>query len=542
MAFNSTFSVIDPRVDFLSYGPTLKLIDEKNKKETLLIPDDLVYGAAGVTFKGINFINDVIKLKSEGVDFTKKRDNSIIKSAGAGHASMTTSIGFWTILQGDCSKMVDSIFTGATYISALMPSSRRIPITEESIIVPKGIVNKGGRALNLYLETSKKNINFYEQITNKENHLLSEQDASKIVQYGHSGGGFLFMPLETLVYFSKLAEAHPEDMPLEGREIITQLEKLVHEKGMGVAYESRKNAPRASNPNPNIFHHRKNLAQEVFEDNFDSYSFNPILLSASDNFSEERDKRIVAYLEHRKKAFTNPADNWKKSLEELEEIVSDFNLSIKAETFVNSPWRIWGEVKRHRTLDQNVESIYNALQRTFLSYNEILSSSKNKEEYIKNLRRFISVPEAVAKSASLLDAWQKRFFDSINAYDNLLNWGIKESDAITIIPRGAKLGIIKHFDLSNLTTLYMSLRTCKGTVEPEMEATTEKERALILRSSKISEKVKKLISPKCHYGGFCPESDYKKCCGAVRQVTPNYNEEMHKAIWNKREEEIRSKI
>jgi len=53
--------VISPEVNFLSYGPVVKLKDNEGK-ETVLTPDDLVYAASGVTFKGMKFINEVIDI------------------------------------------------------------------------------------------------------------------------------------------------------------------------------------------------------------------------------------------------------------------------------------------------------------------------------------------------------------------------------------------------------------------------------------------------------------------------------------------------
>ncbi|MFA5724626.1 MAG: hypothetical protein WC979_10315 [Candidatus Pacearchaeota archaeon] len=517
--------VIEPQVDFLSYGPTVKLIDEE-KNETIISPDDLVYGAAGVTFKGMNFINDVIDLKKEGIDFQEKRDKAIIKSVGAGHASMSTSMGFWTILQGGCSKLVDSIFTGATYVSALMPSGRRVPISEEEIVVPQGIADKGGKLLDLFLDVSKKNIQAYEAL---QNNGVPKQEASKIVQYSHSGGGFLFMPIETLVYFSKLAESNPDDMPLEGREIIAQLEKIVHQNGMGVVYESRKNAPRASNVNPNIFHHRTTWAQEVFEGG--NFYLEPAIISESDALPELRDARIGKYLSNRKKLFEDVGNNWKDSLRELEDIVADYNDSVNVQTMVNTPWRVWGEVKRHRTLSQNAGSIYLAMQK-------IMGGNF----YPIEMKKFMSIPESVSDNWANDSLWGVRFYDSIETYQILIEGGIKESDAIGIVPRGIKFPVIKNFDLYNLTTGYASLRQCVGTVEPEMRAITGKEMEMIKESEIIGDDVKRLIAPKCHYGGFCPESDYKKCCGLVKAVVPNYNEEMHKNIWAQREGEIRAEI
>jgi hypothetical protein len=517
--------VISPEVNFLSYGPVVKLKD-KEGKETVLTPDDLVYGAAGVTFKGMKFIDEVIELKKEGVDFKAKRDNSLISSVGAGHASLSTSEGFWSVLQGDCSKLVDSIFTGATYISALMPSGRRVPICEEEIVVPKSIADAGGESLDLYLRISRENIKAYEFLRANG---VPKQEASKIVQYGHSGGGFLFIPLETLVYFSKLAESTPEDMPLEGREIIAQLEKLVHQNGMGVVYESRKKAPRASNVNPNIFHHRVTFAEELASEKITGIK-KPIINHAHDFMPEERAERIAEYLKHREELLKNPGENWEESLRELEDIVADYNESLSVQTLVNTPWRVWGEVKRHRTLSQNAGSIYRALEGAFSNIGESLTEE------------FISVPPSVSADKENFELWNERAVNSLLAYHTLINAGIPESDAVSLIPRGIKLPVIKNFDLYNLTTGYASLRTCKGTVEPEMRAITNGEMSLVKGSEEIGEDVKGLLAPKCYYTKFCPEGDYRRCCGLVRQVAPEYNETIHNAIWAKRETEIKAKL
>jgi hypothetical protein len=337
------------------------------------------------------------------------------------------------------------------------------------------------------------------------------------------------MPLETLVYFSKLAESNPEDMPLEGREIIAQLEKLVHQNGMGVVYESRKNAPRASNVNPNIFHHRVTFAEELANEVDIEEIQGPIITYEHDSGSEERAGRIKEYLKNRIRLFETPGENWEKSLRELENIVADYHDSVSVQTLVNTPWRVWGEVKRHRTLKQNSQSIYRVLDN--------ISSTLG----LLHPSEFISVPLS-ASDGSNFKLWEERAVESILAYETLINAGIPESDAVALIPRGIKFPVIKDFDLYNLTTGYSSLRTCRGTVEPEMRAITEEEMNLVRQSEEIEDDVKSLLAPKCHYSGFCPESDYKICCGLVKQVVPVYNEEMHKGIWAKREAEIRAKL
>jgi thymidylate synthase ThyX len=533
--------VISPKVNVVSYGPELKLRRKRKlsanpfnwfkQDEVTITPDEFVYGASGITYKGMGSIDELRRMKLEDEEFSTKLQKSIIKSAGAGHASLATTPGFWMIMEGNSSKLVDSIFTGAVFSSSLMPSGRRVPISKEEILVPKGIHESGKDAEEIYLKVLNETIQAYEDLQTKG---VPKQEASKIVPYGHSGGGFAFMPLETLVYFSRLAERNPLAMPEEGKEIIDQLENFIHKHGMGITYESRKEAPRTSCVNPNIFTFEKTFAEEQFEKDSERIYAGPKLISLRDIPSEERTKRIEQYFKNKKEMLKFVGDEWKESLSELEGIVTDFNDSVRVALIDSISWRVWGEVKRHRTLSQTPQSVYNAVRDLI-----------KKENYI--LDKACSIPESVKNNAENLEIWRKTFSDSIHAYKDLVKGGIKESDAVALIPRGLRLAVVKDLDLYSMTTGFMSLRLC-NTCEPEMRRTTERERDLICSlsidgvSSPEESPVKRLIVPKCQYGGFCPESDYKTCCGKVKQVVPNYNEEMHKAIWRIRTNNIIERI
>jgi thymidylate synthase ThyX len=512
--------VINPKVTVVSYGPELKL-----KNGVTITPDEFVYGASGITYKGMGSVDELMKLKLEDVDFSDKMLKSIIKSAGAGHASLATTPGFWAILEGNSSKLVDSIFTGATFSSSLMPSGRRVPICQEEIVVPKGIHEAGKDAENIYLKVLSDTIQAYEFLQTKG---VSKQEASKIVPYGHSGGGFVFMPLETLIHFSKLAEKNPLAMPEEGKEIISQLETFLHKHGMGATYEARKEAPRTGCVNPNIFQFEKNFTEEEFEKSQNEICLGPKLLALKDLPSKERTRRIEEYFKHKEEMLKDTEHLWRKSLGELEGIINDFNDTTRVQLIESVSWRVWGEIKRHRTLSHTPESIYHAVDKASAGISNPFQ-----------LQTLISTPESVLNDKENLGMWTKSFTNAIHAYDQLVKNGIKKSDAIALIPRGIKLAVIKDFDLYNMTTGYISLRLC-NTCEPEMRKTTELERGLI--RSLLENDVRSLISPKCHYGGFCPEASYKTCCGKINQVAPEYNEEKHKAVWEYRENQIKDRI
>jgi len=522
--------VINPKVNIVSYGPELKL-----SEDITITPDEFVYGASGITYKGMGSVDELMKMKTEEVDFSDKMTKSIIKSAGAGHASLATTPGVWAILEGNSSKLVDSIFTGATFSSSLMPSGRRVPICQEEIVVPKGIHEAGQDAENIYLKTLSDTINAYEVLQTRG---VPKQEASKIVPYGHSGGGFVFMPLETLIHFSKLAEKDPLAMPEEGKEIISQLETFLHQHGMGTTYEARKEAPRTGCVNPNIFQFETNFAEEQFENSAKEIYLGPKLLSLKDLHSKERTRRIQEYFKHKEEMLQDTEHLWRKSLGELEGIVEDFNNSVGVELIESISWRVWGEVKRHRTLSHTPESIYHAVDRASMIVQEI-----NKNPLIESnhdlLQVATSIPESVQNDKENLTLWKDIFSNSIKAYSQLVKNGIKKSDAIALIPRGLKLAVIKDFDLYNMTTGYISLRLC-NTCEPEMRKTTELESKLI--RSLLENDVISLISPKCHYGGFCPEASYKTCCGKINQVVPEYNEEKHNAVWEYRKNQIMERI
>ena len=129
-----------------------------------------------------------------------------------------------------------------------------------------------------------------------------------------------------------------------------------------------------------------------------------------------------------------------------------------------------------------------------------------------------------------------RFIDSIGTYETLVHAGINKSDAIHIVPRGLKMGIIKTWDLYNATTGYASLRLC-STAEPEMKQITEAETALIRK--KTPKIIGELIAPKCSYTGFCPDRNF---CGNILKIRPGYINQTHIEIQQLRAKEIRSKL
>jgi thymidylate synthase ThyX len=519
---------IKPKVSVIGYGPK---IDLGNKGEAT--PDEIIRFAALTTYKDISILDEIAELKKEGEYDQKIITKSLIGSAGAGHASMSTTPGIWFMLEGDCSKAVDSIFTGTKYGSFLMPSSRRIPVNKEQIVVPDGILKQDIGAVDQYMKASKGNIETYEFL--KENKIISKQEASKIVQYGHRGGGVMFMPLETIINFAKDFEDN-DSIPQEGKEVISQLEEFIHNNGMGITYEAKKSAPRIGSIIPTIFHYKKNIAQEL---KFDPKNqFDPFLMNLTYIQSDQFEKQAFAYLKKHKEILSsvkNIKQGSKELLNQLEPIVTGYNDCISATIGSRIPWRIWGEVKRHRTLDQTPESIYWATKRA-VEVNKKYLENPN-VDLVSTFSPIFSIPNELKKDRENLKKWVNTFSNSLTAYENLLNMGVKKSDAILVIPRGLKLNIVKRFNLFNLTAGYMSLRLC-GTCEPEMKDLTEKEHKLILNNEILPDQIKKLIMPKCGYVGFCPDRN----CGKINKFVKFYDQDIHKKIKKHREAIIKSKL
>lgn len=520
-------AIVNPKVNVVDFGPYVTL-----QNGQVITPDEFVYGGAKITFQDVGALKELIDLKTSEKDLSEKIKTALINVGAAGHASMSTTPGFWAFIEGDSSKMVDTIFTTAKFGSSLMPSGRRVPITQEAVVVPREVLMQGSKAIDTYVKASERNIEIYDALQVLG---VPKQEASKIVQYGHRGGGFMFMPLETLIHFSNVARRDPLSMPLEGHEIISQLEKFCEQHGMGITNEARKDAPRTGCPHPNLLHNNKNLAEEYLQSTSNE---GPVILSREILQSSERDRRIKEYLQQRAEVFTNPdliKGNWKNLLDTLEGIVEDFNDSVTIKTVDSVPWRVWGEIKRHRTMPQTSQSIYRAVKEQMKTFTEPLSVDKV-EEYSLSF----SMPPSVTKNKDSTKLWLEAISNSYRAYESLLSQGVRESGAISVIPRGAKVSVIKTFDLYNLLTGYLPLRTC-STAEPEMRRHSLKEMELI--SEVVSDDLASLLGPKCHAVGFCPEIKYQgDKCRSVNKLVPQYNEQVHENLRAHRISEIRQRL
>lgn len=550
----------------LDYGPKLRL---GNGME--LTPQDLIAAASWMTFKegdveelvleAIKSIENEVEKELEkngelkdisletktgkiNEGFKKKIRNSLVNSAGRGHASLSTTPGIWGYFKGS-SKFVDSMFTGAVFSSSLMPSGRRIPVDVENILAPESIMNAPNNIKHIYFETSKRNIGLYEELLDKR---VDKQEAAKITQYGISGGGLIYLPLETIIGYKHEFNIEGKWIPKEGYDFINQIEGQLKELGMDILYYARDGAPRNTFNYPNIFTNpdkgslvksMKDRYKDVKKPHLENHYFNICNdfikdLERSKEFSQE----IIESKESVK-------ERWKELLCCRKDLIKRYNSAFSFFSFSDVSWRVWGEIKRHRTLEQSVESVYHSINRArgiLNNYKKQISDNKLNDKIVEDVSDIFVIPDSIKNNEELKIKWISGFSRSIDAYYNLIDNGIPESDAISVVPRGLKLSVLKRLDLYNILDGYLPLRLC-GTAEPEMKSVTELEENKI-RDYGIPGSLSGLIGPKCCAVGFCLESldNYKKCGKINRFVKFKYNEEFHKEMDGIRKQLIYDRI
>jgi len=528
---------IDFDIEILGYGPNLDLSKEGYED---LTPQQVIAFSSMMTYKSKNAKEMAIEVLKSEQDLDQKVINSIINSAGRGHASLSTSAALWCLFTGS-SKYVDSLFTGAIFSSSLMPSSRRIPVNIESILTPESVIKSSPEIQKIYYETSKSNIEFFEYLVTQG---VKLEEAAKITQYGITGGGFIFLPLETIIAYKKEFELEKDFVPKEGFDFISKIEAQLKELGMDILYWSRNFAPRNTLPYPNVFTDPKknsfindfkkmNFFQEkprVFRDYFyETKNFENELINLYSLEQEIKSKPELVL------------EKWPDLLNLRRDIEKRYSNVISFSLFSNISFRVWGEAKRHRTLEQSVESVYHATEGTkekFYAHKELIRKGQINNSAIEDLSKVYIMPESIKKDRDLTIGWLRHVLDSLEAYDKLKET-IPISDAFSVIPRGIKLSIFKRFDLYNILDGYIPLRLC-GTAEPEMRRITELERDLIKDNSPGY--LNNLIGPKCQSVGYCLEP-YKSYCG---RINPNigfqYTEDFHKLVQTARVNLIKEKL
>lgn len=510
-----TLKNTDLKIRFLGVIPVL----EEGKKT--LTPEQISAFSALLTFKG----KSIQKLLQETIDQKKDIDKKtkiiLNNSSLRGHASIATTPALAFYFEG--SKFLDSMLTGIPFSSSLMASGRRTDTTLDDIVYPISIF-KNQKARKIYKTQAEKIINFFSFLL-KEN--LPKDDASKILTYGIYGTGVMVLPVESIVGFYREYQLEKNWLPKEGELFLSIVEKEAKNLGIGYLFSTRKLAPKDIYPYPNIFKNPKNsnLVREIKRKNFPYQTVSGSkIISYFIIKSQALKEEINSLLKLEEKIFSkkeNIKNQWQKLIEKRRKLIRDYNLAVQFLIYSSCSWRVWGEKKRHRTVPQIVESIYYSIEQT-------LPYKKEIEKDPTTAEKFFVIPSTIKKNPLFLKKYCQILASSLITYQQILEMGVSESEAIFIIPRALKIDLIQSYNFYNLISGYYPTRLC-STVEPELSKLTWEEVALIKKILKKENfpELGKLIQIKCQITGFCHEKEF---CTLIKSRVLDYDENFHQSI------------
>jgi len=507
----------DLKVKFLGITPVLK--DETG----VLNPQEIVALSALLTFKGKSVQYLLKETIEKGQNINEKIKNILRKSSLKGHASMATTPTL--CFSYEASKFLDSGLTGMVFASALMASGRRTDTKISDIVYPTTVL-KSKKAQKIYKETSEKNINFLNQLLAGG---VQKDEASKILQYGIYGTGIIQFPIESIVSLKREYEQEKEWMPEEIGFLVEKIEKELKKLGVDLLYTTRVAAPRNTYPYPHIFKNPKetNLIRDLGGQSRDLFR----IISADFLATPGLKKRLNEFKNELKTAIKSKNSLKKKWLGLIslrQQIARDYNLAANVKILSSVAWRVWGDKKRHRTVPMIVESVYYCIERTIKVFRKYKGKIKNKklsEKELEQINSVFSIPPTIRNNKDFLFGYLERALDSLEVYHKLISLGVKERDAIFIVPRGLKLDVLQDFNFYNLIAGYYPLRIC-STAEEELRRLSIKETVAIkklLKQKKLGWLAEHIV-PKCHVVGFCLE---EKSCPMIKSLVPDYSEEFH---------------
>jgi len=432
---------------------------------------DYVISACGFLTINTSKISDILKNLDK-----KSVENFHMGSTRRGHASLTTSINFYFWIEG--SKVSDFYFSNFPFGSYLISSTRRIRLNEDLITIPDSIIEFGFE--EEYRNTCKKLLNLYQKLF--ENY--GADIARKLLPLSIKMHGFFSFPLQTIIGIVKDCEKRNEIYPKEIIEIGKMIKKFAVEK-----------APLSTNAAEKLPYDNSYYKPNIFNGDFycEDYKFEKIY--AENDF----DEIIKKHYEKLKKIETidERSEEWKR-----------FVMKIKDLTLFSHSDKIslacFTDLKRHRTMKQNVENIYNAIKRSL-------------KEDIKDNFFFCSL-----FSKEIEKEVEDAYLSAVQLYEKMVDKGIQKTEAIYIIPLGLKVKYKIYLDGYHIFDPFgfIGVRSCT-TADNEIVSTVNKI---------ISELVDfgipyELLGPKCKLG-FCPE---KKFCSIIKRFTKKYDENIHKS-------------
>ena len=523
------------KIKFLGITPALK------DKTGFLNPQQIVALSSLATFKGKSIKKLLEEIAISGESLDERIKGILQKSSLRGHASIATTPTLCFSYEG--SKFLDSALTGIYFSSSLVASGRRTGTNEKDIVLPNKIfTNK--KAKKIYQNASEEIIRFFNYLLAQK---IPKDEASKILQYGIYGTGIIQLPIETIIGLKKEYLKEKEWMPDELGILLKKIEKETKELGIDWPYSTREVAPRNVYPYPNIFKNpqESNLTRELRKKI--ELKNGPKLISIEVLITPELKKKLSNFKKEIQDTFVSLVKikrNWQRLLSLRQVIFRDYNSALRIKILSAVPWRVWGEKKRHRTCPQIIESIYYCISRTvqrFRKFKKPIRKRQITQKMIKEIEEVFSIPPSIKQKKETLSQYLLVGLEGLEAYQKLLNLGIKPREAIFVVSRAVKIDILQEYDLYNLLTGYYPLRVCL-TAEEEMKRNSLKEVAQIKNA--LTKKglgfLNDFIVPKCGITGFCPE---EKSCPMILSIVKNYNENFHqdmkKELKNKFKENLK---
>lgn len=510
------------RVKFLGITPVL--IDETG----VLNPQQIIALSSLATFKGRSIKKLIKEIEKKGQSLDEKVKLILQRSSLRGHASIATTPSLCLAYEG--SKFLDSALTGIIFSSSLMSSGRRTTTAVKDVVFP-GKIFLNRKAKKIYQEIAEKNIETYNYFLLKG---IEKDEASKILDYGIYGTGIIQLPVESIIGLKREYEAEKDWMPEEIEILLKEIEKKLKNFGIDWLYATREAAPRNVYPYPNIFKNpaKLNMVRELRRKV--KLPQGTKLISMDISITPGLEKELAALEKKTKGTFSSLKKikrDWLKLLSLRQEILRDYNESLRFKVLSTIPWRVWGEKKRHRTVPQIIESIYYCVERAaekFSQFKKPIEKNSINKKLLKEIEEVFSIPPSIKNNPEFLSEYLLAALKSFQGYQNLIKLKIKPREAIFLIPRAVKIDILQEYDLYNLLTGYYPLRLCP-TAEEEMRRNTLKEVAQIKRvlSKKGYGWLNKFIGPKCQIMGFCPE---EKSCPMILTSVKKYNEKFHQKM------------
>ncbi|MBD3244618.1 MAG: hypothetical protein GF335_01345 [Candidatus Moranbacteria bacterium] len=526
----------DLKLNFLGVIPQYEF--EKIK----LNPQEISAFSGLLTFRG-DSVEDLIKeSKEKNQDIKKKIKLILRKSSLKGHASMATMPVFCFTFEG--SKMIGSMLTGITFSSALMHSGRRANVSDKDNVFPSSIL-KNSKAKKIYQKAARLNIEVFNQLLSKG---ASKDEASKIVHYGTYGTGIITLPAESFATFVKETEIEKKWMPEEADLIIAKIQKNLKKMGMDLLYATRMAAPRNTYPFPNLFKNPKinNFVRDQIQKN--KLKDKDVKVFGIDNYGGEGfKKRIKEFLKVQQEICNNLKrlkKDWPKLLDLRRKIVRDYANAFSIKSLSRVSWRVWRDKKRHRTAPVTTESIYYCIEKTIEITDKYIQKFNRQGDLDSKelllIDKFFAVPKYISKNKNWRKLYLKALFSSLNAYKQLIKEGIKEADAVFVIPRGLRIEMIQEYNLHNIIDGYFPLRSCPTADEQIFTQTKEEVRQIktILKKKNLVY-LSDLIEPKCVLSGFCPEEE---TCGYIKKTVPQYDKKLHESMKKDLEDKFQEKL